>query len=501
MSDLDKLFKKKLEQRSFEFKDAYWQEAEQLIAAEEGKRRRRVGWWIFGLLFMLTIAAGAFYYSQVDQAPIPTTASNEPLVNTETSELNLRSTNIESTSANDKEKLSNSTTEISNSAPSSSEKEPTQSEIASLSKNAANRTGYAAESRRTDVIGQSISEYKTNTKASDNSQLTIDNKSAFISPANNEEVISTSDQSKEASEQSYERSAPDADTPAPASKSEKIASLVALDLLETRGLELLDIAEEERTLSKSIKVSQPKRWQIGLDIASLHQFSNSTGQYSGIALGAVGDFKLDRRWSVQGGLRYSIRQPQNFLNLGNSSTASNRNNSSDNTFVSTTNFYNFGLIQVDEITDVQQFHFIELPVNVQFRAKRHLFAVGAQLNYLSGVRGEQALQTSSPDLNSSTGVDPVGELLGSSIPGSNNKGWLDRSPYNKWSSEAFISYGFILSPKWTVNLGAHFQLFNNGLNDSISGEANMFLDQQGPLGVQTTDRVYFRLGMRYTIGR
>ncbi|MBK7409799.1 MAG: hypothetical protein IPJ40_18190 [Saprospirales bacterium] len=47
-NDLDKLFHDQLHDRSFEWKEAYWESAEAAIIAAERKRRRRFlfFWWI-----------------------------------------------------------------------------------------------------------------------------------------------------------------------------------------------------------------------------------------------------------------------------------------------------------------------------------------------------------------------------------------------------------------------------------------------------------------------
>lgn len=62
MDKLDQFFKDKLQDREFEFKDVYWQDAEQLI--EQDKRKKRLIWWKWlagWLLLLLLIIAGGLW--------------------------------------------------------------------------------------------------------------------------------------------------------------------------------------------------------------------------------------------------------------------------------------------------------------------------------------------------------------------------------------------------------------------------------------------------------
>ena len=72
---LSTLFEEKLSQREFEMKDAYWQDAEELIIQSNKKKRRK--WFLYffiGFLFLGTSLYSVFYYS-----------NNNPVKNTKTS--------------------------------------------------------------------------------------------------------------------------------------------------------------------------------------------------------------------------------------------------------------------------------------------------------------------------------------------------------------------------------------------------------------------------------
>lgn len=67
MENLDDFMKKKMldDERRFEFREEYWQQAERLIEADERRKRRRgLFWWWSAGLFVLTLAAGVWVWQQ-----------------------------------------------------------------------------------------------------------------------------------------------------------------------------------------------------------------------------------------------------------------------------------------------------------------------------------------------------------------------------------------------------------------------------------------------------
>ena len=66
MSNLDQFFKDKFQNREFEFKEEYWQQAQDLIQRDRQHRRRRR--WYFGL-FALLLAGGLGYWIFQNQSP------------------------------------------------------------------------------------------------------------------------------------------------------------------------------------------------------------------------------------------------------------------------------------------------------------------------------------------------------------------------------------------------------------------------------------------------
>lgn len=65
---LSTLFEEKLSQRKFEMKDAYWQDAEELIIqSNKKKKRRRFLYFFMAFLFLGTSLYSAFYYSNNDK--------------------------------------------------------------------------------------------------------------------------------------------------------------------------------------------------------------------------------------------------------------------------------------------------------------------------------------------------------------------------------------------------------------------------------------------------
>lgn len=74
---LDKFFKKKLDNRSFEIQDAYWADMEKKLDSLESKPQRRYGLWIFSILILISFSfifyqknANSNNSSRTDNLPI-----------------------------------------------------------------------------------------------------------------------------------------------------------------------------------------------------------------------------------------------------------------------------------------------------------------------------------------------------------------------------------------------------------------------------------------------
>ena len=62
MEPMDQFFRKKIEERQYEYHEAYWEEAERLITQREGRRRRAFWWWCFGFALLCVGIEGAGWW-------------------------------------------------------------------------------------------------------------------------------------------------------------------------------------------------------------------------------------------------------------------------------------------------------------------------------------------------------------------------------------------------------------------------------------------------------
>lgn len=63
MDPTDQFFRKKLVERQYEYKEAYWEDAERLIEQRERHRRRRtLWWWLTGVLLLAGLGAATWRY-------------------------------------------------------------------------------------------------------------------------------------------------------------------------------------------------------------------------------------------------------------------------------------------------------------------------------------------------------------------------------------------------------------------------------------------------------
>ena len=82
MEPMDQFFRKKIEERQYEYHESYWEEAERMISQRDGRRRRAFWWWAFGLgLLLISIVAVGWWFlatGNSDKTTIGSDPSSEP---------------------------------------------------------------------------------------------------------------------------------------------------------------------------------------------------------------------------------------------------------------------------------------------------------------------------------------------------------------------------------------------------------------------------------------
>ena len=118
------------------------------------------------------------------------------------------------------------------------------------------------------------------------------------------------------------------------------------------------------------------------------------------------------------------------------------------------NIYDFGLNKEVYGMFAKTAHFISLPISYKYQYKKHGFEVGADLNYLLGVQGDvqevTLMNIEDPvDLTRSAKINEVVESLSS--------GWLDMGPFTSVNARYFLGYNYMINRGFILGLRGYYQ--------------------------------------------
>ena len=246
--NIDTYFKQKLEHRTFELKDAYWQEAAALLDAEDKKKKRAfVFWWTGGLLGMALLAFVLFNKNNMANNSVK---AQQVFIENKT-DANTQKENIVASEESEKELINpveknNKNNSLTNKGISTIKKE---------------------NNNPSNLIAVNIPENK-------NELIAIEN------PANNKSTLIID-----------KKSAPD-----------NLDHLLIFVNGEKENEEKLDLKDVNGCF-------QPSPWHIGVTAAQLMQAYPKSGEnlITGFYAGVVGQYDLNKNWFVSAGLGYTRR--------------------------------------------------------------------------------------------------------------------------------------------------------------------------------------------------
>ncbi len=481
MSELDKLFKDKLENRAFEFKDAYWEEAERMIEQDEDRRRRGGLWWKLGLFLLLFTVVGYFAINGTNSAALSKASEKSPLYT------------VPETVANTESKTSNSKTQ--NSINQNSENEISNSEAQTKnnkSQTINNEIQYSNPKLQNPNSGVSSyeknsSRIKTTPKGSLDSPSQDDIKALDIDEIDVQSPLpdSTATTKKEIAIQT--NTAPSSEEQNTVEKQEERTEITELALLETIPSEL-EIPEKDCKECFGFKKIKYNPFTFGLTAESIiYPFNNGNSSWVGGSMGITGRYKLNRKFAIRSAVQYS------FIN-GTSGRITNKddggflaeNQRSDYDFYSQDQ-YSFGYRNVQSIFPPKIFHSLDLPLTVQWRNQKSTIEAGVQWNLLLGVRGSEIKTATLFPWEQST----LGASSSLDVSEDKNDRWLPKDNYKKLLTRLTLGYHYAISPSFTLNANAYYRV-QKGNNDSSFDTASVF--DSSNAGSFTPQRLHFRLG-------
>ncbi len=420
MSNLDNFFNKKLQNREFDFKESYWEEAEQMIEADKRKRRYGRYFWLLGFLAFFIVGGSIVLFGWINPK-----ADNVAEV---VSELSVQKENL--TNQNN---LVGSKSTTTNDERNSTDLKLLDANIISQQKN--NLTSESIENDNNESILEANN--KNDEKASNASKIVKNKENRLIQNQVGPDLIPSMKVDQKKSQQNVKQSTEINDLQSNElilKETEKLESVSELSpiagLVEQLAMGDYLILEDHY----KPQISKSGKFKFGLSIASMFypKTGNDVKTWIGGSGGATGQFKLSKKLSFNGELLYTFRKgtfDANLTGLGS---------------VTTQTIYGFGKRTVNHYTKPKSLHFIDLPLYAKYHIGKHGIEGGLAFSYLLGVQGDIEKETSLQPWERTDENEFLVENFSS--------GWIEKKDFSTFQTSLLLGYKYSLDQQWAVGL-------------------------------------------------
>ncbi|MBT8219337.1 MAG: PorT family protein [Bacteroidia bacterium] len=198
--------------------------------------------------------------------------------------------------------------------------------------------------------------------------------------------------------------------------------------------------------------------------AFVNPYVGSTGggkDITGFSIGAVTSYRFSKMLSLNADLQYTYR----------TGTFEKSN-------ISKRRRYKFTAEDIEATLNPTALHYASLPVYAGIHFSRHRITFGGSLNYLAGVRG---------GLN-----DKVIDGQGNIVEEIDLEGWISKDGFNALNPGAMIGYDYTITNRWSMNFRSNY-LFNSIIDKQKSIEINSpILKEHSQLNLQIGTTFYFK---------
>lgn len=419
-NNIDKYFRKNLEGRQFEMKDAYWEHAQKLLD-EEDKRRRRglIWWWTGGGLGVLLVVMGLYFMRPTENTPAEISQHVELEKNNDTAE-------------------EESMGEIESEYGENEEVKNTNEEIVFEK----NESLIEVEQKEIEK-NRAIHEKGINK----NSGLKVDsdfnqNKDEKVEKSEDRIGLNSLNEEKIKQPKVTVEKTDDGRTLISSNGEIYIAEIKIKGTQLVDNISTLDIYVESENEGEGdedlelLKTDTPKKKKVSFAVAGAQYFQvqPDSGEQNSLAIRASALLKY--KWSEENnfylmtGLSYERRTGT----FDVSKTAETRN-------------YRFGLEAESNFLRPSSLHTLSLPVLLGYEKKRHVLETGFSVDYLSGVRGEKGSIERIPDSN-----PPRRDFVAS------ESGWIKEEGFNRLIGSLHFNYRLKVNTQWSFGLSAKYNL-------------------------------------------
>ncbi len=378
MKKVDKFFNKKFEDQEFEFKDAYWADAQKLIEADE-KRRRKAGWlpWFFGFAFLGMIGFAVLWY--LNDTPDAKNTDNQSALNIIGTEKSTTKTgqDFDENSNDDKNEKANTTANGNNNS--------TPKTINTTSKK---KQLEITENKKSKTSSSSLKTNNTTKKSTTATSLSSDsNKTIFNTKGG--EGITTESISTLANSSSFPNTAPipsenTGTKTISSTKLEEEPNTEAINAasrilfspfgpLASKNLDLIEASNWWEPKCNYRNLKEPPRWNFAWNLYSLLNTEKGTEYlWLGAATGPSVQYRLNKRFAIQSDLLYRWRR-------GHFGSSEER---------TTQKTYSFGFQEETFWLAPTSVHQLDLPIFLQLRNRRQSLEGGISFQFNMATMGD-----------------------------------------------------------------------------------------------------------------
>ncbi len=460
MKKVDQFFKKKFQEQEFEFKDAYWADAQKLIEADKEHRRRGTWFpWFLGILGLSILGIGLGWYLQ--EQPALDDAKNESalILNADKESTTKTTQNLENNSSDA------ITIPATNDAQSDLEKNKNKNSNSSSS-NATNSSNLNTTNSIIKRTGSSKAASELNKRNSTNKS---GNGNATVKPAPmastsslpNLNLIPSEKTNQETNQEINTSISPKNETNTITSSETPKVLWSALDLLDLETLSL----EEEIDSTVDIDycyVKEPSKWNLAWNLYSLFNTNKGTEYlWLGAATGPSVQYRLNNRLAIQSDVLYRWRR-------------GHFGATSEGTPQST---YSFGLTKETYRLEPSDLHQLDWPIYLQLRNRRQSLEAGISLQFNLGIRGKLTSEKTLFPWQRSSG--PNGPKTETTVVEKN--AWIEDPNIRKVQMGLLLGYRYRVNKKISTVLQARYELNSIYKLDPVDGSGSL---DGSPLHIQ-----------------
>ncbi len=459
--ELEKLFRKKFDERVVEFNPAAWEGAERLIiAGERRKRRRAIMAWSTAAVFA---GFGALTFWSVTNTPLYTPNPQQMIA--WPSEPDLNDVDINTIASEEPEDETVSPDEV---------YELNQEDLLAV-ESASDQYGFAnsnsenasavlsdATQSETQVVGSSAGLGRTVLSEVESIQT-----SSTELASRNTQVLAMSEERVEPNEANLESPVVvSAEISEPVNSivnsgiegedvTNSIEEIVAVDNVSTEEI-ALERSSELTPASVADVVERPKHrvneWSIGLTsgVGAAHVTEGNLGWKPSFFGGLAAEWAFAENLSLQTGVVYAQRSSTGF--------------ETSESYID----YNFGSTRVERRVTSLNTSFLEVPISIQYSLHQHEFLAGTYVGYKLMETG-----TTESTITENT-----------SVQNDNYRTIIDAGSANDWDFGVQLGYAYRVDEHWRISATALM-----GLGDQFSAYPESM-----------NQHVQLRLGVRYMLG-